>query len=128
MHEFAVAQALVEMASQTAHHHGAARVTRLQCRVGVMRQIDRSLLSEAFDAVRAGTVCQAAELSIETCDMTAFCPACRRRFVIRDADWRCDHCGREGQDIRGGDELELVTIDAEDRDEHPSPAECLCQE
>lgn len=113
MHEFSVAQSLIETATAAAVGIGAVRVTRLSCRIGAMRQIDHWLMNEAFAAAAAGTICESATLCIERSYTQANCPACMRRFPIRDWRWACPTCGAEGEDLSGGDELELVSVDAD---------------
>ncbi len=124
MHQFAVAQSLIEAATAEAARLEAVRVTRLSCRIGAMRQIDGWLMNEAFAIAAAGTICASAALSIEKTYMQATCRACRRRFPIRDWIWTCPTCGAEGENPTGGDELALVSLDADvaDMDKSEAPA------
>ena len=110
MHEFAIARAMVEAACEAAGAAGATRVSGLRCRVGVMRQVNASLLDDAFDVARADTLCAGATLETESCPMRARCEACDRSFDVREWDWTCPICGGEGTGLSGGDELELVSI------------------
>lgn len=113
MHEVAIAQALVEVASAEAARAGAARVTRVTCRIGALCQVEEHMLALAFEAARRGTRCAAASVRIEKSPLRARCPACGGDFVIQRWDWICPACGGEGVVQPGGDELELVSIDAE---------------
>jgi hydrogenase nickel incorporation protein HypA/HybF len=117
MHELSIALSLIELASEHARRAGAGRITRLNCRVGALLQIEDDLLRDAFEAARPGTPCEAAELSIEKAPLRAQCPRCRRSFVVKDWDWNCPICRAEGEPLDGGDELELVSIEA------PAPCE-----
>ena len=119
MHEFSIAQSLVEAACEEARRAGATRVTRIACRIGSLRSIDDWLMREAFDIAKTDSLCAAAELSIEKTYMQAACPRCRVRFAVRDWDWSCPTCGELGQDAAGGDELELLSLEAEVADERP---------
>jgi hydrogenase nickel incorporation protein HypA/HybF len=112
MHELSIARALVEMASQYAARAGAARVLRLNCRIGVMRQIEDDLMQGAFEAARVGTSCETAELCIEKSPLRARCRACTREFIVREWNWSCTTCGADGELLDGGDELELLSIEA----------------
>lgn len=113
MHEVAIAQALVEMASAEAARAGAARVTRVTCRIGALCHVEEDMLAQAFDAARNGTPCAGASMQIEKTPLRARCPACGRDFVVQRWDWSCPACGGDGVVQPGGDELELVSIDAE---------------
>lgn len=108
---------MVEAACSEALRIGSNRVTKVLCRIGSLRQVDDSLMREAFDFVKGGTICAAAELTIEKKHMEATCPQCRVRFAVRDWDWSCPTCGAFGEDAAGGDELELVSLEAEVPDE-----------
>lgn len=128
MHEFSVAQSLVEAAVAEAARHGASRVLKMRCRVGVLRQVDGWLLGEAFAIAREGTVCAACELAVEKVYMQALCPACNARFPIQNWDWRCPTCGADGEAPTGGDELELLSLELELPDGDNRPAERVRKE
>ena len=128
MHEFSIAQALLDIASREAAGAGASRVTRLTCRIGVLRQVETTLLHEAFEITREGTCCRDAELEIQKTYMHVVCPRCDRRFSVRDWRWQCPACNVEGRNPTGGDELELVSIDVEFNHANPSAHECVSAE
>ncbi len=125
MHEFAIAQSLIETASAEAQRVGAQRVTALYCRIGVLRQVAGELLAEAFYIVRDGTLCETAELDIEKTYMQATCGQCGQAYPIHDWQWDCPVCGAETPSVTGGDELELVSIEAEVADEDSCAQEHL---
>ena len=125
MHEFAIAQALVETASAEAQRAGARSVSALRCRIGVLRQVSAELLNQAFSLARAGTLCAAAELQVEKTPMQATCGECGHQYPIGDREWSCPQCGAEAPNVTGGDELELVSIEAELADEDSGAEEYL---
>ncbi|MEP0847127.1 MAG: hydrogenase maturation nickel metallochaperone HypA [Phycisphaerae bacterium] len=113
MHELAIAQALVEMASAEAARAGAARVTRVTCRIGALCQVEEAMLTLAFESARIGTPCANARVRVEKSPLRARCRTCERDFDVLSWDWNCPACGGDGLVQPGGDELELVSIDAE---------------
>ncbi|MBU0637293.1 MAG: hydrogenase maturation nickel metallochaperone HypA [Planctomycetes bacterium] len=113
MHEFSIAQSIIELAEDEARRAGAMRVTRLQCRIGVLRQIDNRLMRDAFELAAEGTLCDNADLDIEKTRVSLACPRCQQRFEAREWDWRCPECEADGEDPQGGDELELLSLEAE---------------
>jgi len=117
MHELSIVQSVIDAASREAELAGAVRVTRVTCRIGSLRQVNDVLLKEAFEIARHGTLCQDSTLSIEKAYVQALCPRCDARFPIQNWEWRCPDCGVEGRDPVGGDELDLITIEAEVPDE-----------
>ncbi|TWT41939.1 Hydrogenase/urease nickel incorporation protein HypA [Phycisphaerae bacterium RAS1] len=122
MHELAIAQQLVELAGEHARRAGARRVTRLNCRIGALRRLESDLMSSAFEIARAGTACEEAELVVECVPIRARCPICAQVFAVADWNWRCPDCAVEGEPLPGGDELELISIDA-DNELTPGAAE-----
>ena len=104
-----------------ARHRGASRVLKMTCRIGALRQVDDWLMQEAFAVARTDTPCADAVLVIEKTQMQATCPQCHVAFAVRDWDWTCSMCGSLGVDPAGGDELELLSLEAEVPDEGRSP-------
>lgn len=127
MHELSIACSLVEEACRAALRAGGVSVTSLRCRIGEMRQVDSALLSEAFEIASCGTLCGGAEISIEKSFVRAMCPRCERRFAVRDWNWKCPVCGSDGTEPDGGDELELLSLEAEVHDEDRSGSKSVCQ-
>jgi hydrogenase nickel incorporation protein HypA/HybF len=117
MHEFSIAESLIGVATEEARRAGATRVGKLTCRIGVIQQVDDLLMHQAFELVSRGTVCEGAELCIERTFMRALCPVCGERFQVQVDDWRCPDCGAEGENLEGGDELQLLSLEAEVPDE-----------
>jgi hydrogenase nickel incorporation protein HypA/HybF len=113
MHEFSIVQSLLDVAAAETRRAGGERVLRLHCRIGELRQINESLLREAFELLSRGTICEKAELRVERTFMQARCHRCDCLFDVHNWVWRCPHCGADGSLIGGGDELELTSIEAE---------------
>ena len=125
MHEFSIVQSLLEGADCEARRAGATRITRLLCRIGSLRMVDDWLLQEAFKIARVNTMCRDADLVVEKTFMQASCPRCGVRFPVRDWDWSCPTCSTQGVDPAGGDELELISLEAEVPDADRSAQERL---
>jgi hydrogenase nickel incorporation protein HypA/HybF len=104
---------MIDAAVVEAERHGAARVLKMKCRIGALRQVDDCLIGEAFAIAREGTICASCELAVETAYMQAMCPTCNVRFPIQHWEWRCPTCGAEGESPSGGDELELLSLELE---------------
>ncbi|MFO0974230.1 MAG: hydrogenase maturation nickel metallochaperone HypA [Phycisphaerae bacterium] len=121
MHEYSIARALVEQATSAARRGTDGRVTRVRCRVGVLRQVDRDMLLDAFEIAAEGSACAGATLVVQTAWPRTWCEPCAREFEVRNWSWNCPVCGRAARGAHGGDELELETIDVECR-EQPCPA------
>ena len=113
MHEFSIAQVLVETACEEADRAGATRVVKLVCRIGPLTQVVDWSLEQAFEVARAETVCESAMLEIEKAPVEMYCPHCRQPFSITVLRWDCPQCQKPLQHVSGGDELDLIRIEAE---------------
>jgi len=113
VHEYSIVQELLSVAAVEARRAGAVRVTGLHCRIGALRQLDHRLLLEAFELLRSETVCAEAELRIETTFVTACCGRCQHEYAVHDWNWDCPRCGGSGHPLGGGDELDLISLEAE---------------
>lgn len=126
MHELGIVTAMLREATREAEMRSARRITRLCCRVGVLRGIDESLLREAFRAARKGTPARNATLEVDSVPMRYECPVCANAGDSRDILLECPRCGAGSVRMRGGDELELdsmdIEVDDEDRCRSKEPA------
>lgn len=113
MHEIGLATSIVEQAQQAARKHGAGRIRSVRCRIGALRQIDDELLRAAFSAASADSACASASLEILRVPMRACCTGCRHEFPVVNWDWTCPACELPNATLSGGDELELVSLEAE---------------
>ena len=77
MHEYSLAQALIEHAEREVRARGAVTVRRLVVRIGPLAGVETDLFSAAYDHRRVGTLCAGADLCI----------------TGEEVDWRCDACG-----------------------------------
>jgi hydrogenase nickel incorporation protein HypA/HybF len=111
MHEFAIAQSLVEAVCEEAQRAGASHVNRAHVRVGVLRMLDARLIQEAWVIACDGTLCQGGQLTVEACPTRVECLTCGNVEPIAEWRERCSSCGAVGGRVRGGDELELTKLD-----------------
>jgi hydrogenase nickel incorporation protein HypA/HybF len=113
MHELSIAQAVVEIASR---HAAGRRVTKVELRVGHLRQVVPSALEFAFELTAHGTALEGAELVIEDVPARGRCRACGGETEMRAFPLQCSHCGGLDLELEAGDEL---LVDALELDEEP---------
>jgi len=111
MHEYSIVASLIDRVQQEAAVHGSTRVHRLHVKIGELSGVELDLLKTAFDTFRERTICDGAELAIDTVAASWACPSCKRP-VVRGAILRCDRCGRPARMIEG-DEIILERIEME---------------
>jgi hydrogenase nickel incorporation protein HypA/HybF len=111
VHEYSIVASLIDRVEQEAAQHGAHRVHRLRVRIGELSGVEIDLLKTAFDTFRERTLCEGAELAIESVPACWACPGCERALE-RGAILRCESCDRPARLIHG-DEIILERIEME---------------
>jgi hydrogenase nickel incorporation protein HypA/HybF len=110
MHELSIAQAVVDVALR---HAGDRRVTKVELKVGHLRQVVPSALEFAFELVAAGTVLEHAELAIEDVRARGHCRACGVETVMEAFPLQCSRCGDLNLELLAGDELLVDSLEVE---------------
>ena len=116
MHELSIAESVVRAAER---HAGDRVVTRVQLKVGHLRQVVPSALEFAFELVTQGTRMEGAVLEQEEVPAVGRCRSCG---VESELDWfplACDGCGGLDLDVVRGEELLIESLEVEE----PQPLE-----
>ena len=111
MHELSIADAVVTIASR---HAAGRKVTRVELKVGHLRQVVPDSLMFAFELVSAGTELEGAELVIEEVPAGVRCNACAAEATLVEFPAHCSACGSLDVEVNGGDELLVDSLDIED--------------
>jgi hydrogenase nickel incorporation protein HypA/HybF len=119
MHELSIADAVVTIASR---HAAGRKVTRVDLRVGHLRQVVPDSLLFAFELVSAGTELEGAELVIEEVPAQVSCNACGAEKVLEGFPAHCGVCGGLDVDVSGGDELLVDALELEEEKTWQQPA------
>ena len=119
MHEVSFAQGILKAALKEANAYNALRITRIVCRVGRLRQVEDSLLQDAFAIIKEGTLAATASLEVTYVGTDLDCSACGANEKLTSWRFDCPKCGSCAVKLTGGDDMELTSIEAEVPDEHP---------
>lgn len=111
MHELSVAEAIVDVA---ARHAAGRRVTKVEVRVGHLRQVVPDALEFAFTLVTQGTALDGAELEITHVPAAGRCRACGTDSVMEDFPLRCAACGGLEMDVHAGEELQVEALELDE--------------
>ncbi len=111
MHEYSIVASLIDRVQQEAAAHQGARVHRLHVKIGELAGVELDLLKTAFDTFRERTICDGAELTINTVAPQWTCPGCKQN-VERGSILRCASCDRPARMVQG-DEIILERIEME---------------
>jgi hydrogenase nickel incorporation protein HypA/HybF len=111
MHELAIADSVVRIAS--AHARGR-RVARVELKVGRLRQVVPSALRFSFGLVAEGTELEGAELAMEVVPAGGRCRTCGFDGPFPELPLRCAACGGFDVDVLRGEELLVDALEIED--------------
>ena len=112
MHELSIADAVRAIAER--HANGRA-VTRVELRIGHLRQVVPASLEFAWELVTQETALEGAELEIEYVPARARCTACGTETELEAFPARCRACGSLDVDVSGGDELLVEALQIEEQ-------------
>lgn len=110
MHELSIASAVVATAVR---HADGRRVTRVELRVGALRQVVPASLELMFGIVARETLCDGAALAQERVPARLRCTACREEWRAEALAFRCPRCTGAAVEVLAGEELEVESIEVE---------------
>jgi len=111
LHELSIAESVVRIASRQAD--GRA-VTKVQMKVGYLRQVVPSALSFGFGLLAEGTPVEGAELEIEQVPAEGRCRGCGVESLLVDFPLQCEECGGFDLEILKGEELMVESLELEE--------------
>lgn len=112
MHEFSIADSLVEQIRDIAAEQGLTAIDRVELEVGEIRQVVPDIMQLAFRETARGTPAEAAELVIEEIEARAECRRCQTNFRPTTWDYSCPDCGVADAQMLAGNSLVLKSIEA----------------
>jgi len=123
MHEFGIAQSLLEIVEQEALPYRGARVTRIKLLIGKLSGVMPDALRFAFEALRIGGITEEAFLEIEEVPLRIKCSQCGKISILDDPFLICPLCKGTDVEMIAGRELEIREMEIEDGNkggqEHP---------
>jgi hydrogenase nickel incorporation protein HypA/HybF len=114
VHELSIADAVRAIAER---HADGRSVTRVELRIGHLRQVVLASLEFAWELVTQGTTLDGAELAIEYVPAIAHCRACAAESELEAFPPLCGACGSLDVEVRGGDELLVDALELEETEE-----------
>ncbi len=108
MHELAIAQAIVSIA---ATHADGRRVTKIEVRIGQLRQVAPPALESAFERMALGTPVEGAELDLDEVAAEGRCRDCGAETAIGGFPLGCGPCGSPEMEVIAGRELSVEALE-----------------
>jgi hydrogenase nickel incorporation protein HypA/HybF len=116
MHELAICQALIAQIEDIAGKR-ASRVRHVCLGVGPLSGVEPRLLENAYPLVCAGTIAEGSQIEIEETDVRVRCRVCGAEAIVAPNRLLCGTCGDWHTDLLAGDELLLLRIEFETRED-----------
>jgi hydrogenase nickel incorporation protein HypA/HybF len=111
MHEFGIAEALLQAALEEAKAQGALAIEQVHVQIGRLRRVVPEALNCAFAALAQGTLAEGAALVCEEIPPRVCCRACNANFQPEDDGvWVCPICGAAGEELLEGNESVLQRL------------------
>ena len=118
MHEFSIAETIVEIAVDEMGKRPPARLTAARVVIGQLHQIVPDNLIFAFDVLAEKSAVRGARLMIREVPVTVACRICRWSGGIDFPVFRCGQCGCGDVEVTQGRELYLESLEVEDDGQH----------
>jgi hydrogenase nickel incorporation protein HypA/HybF len=111
VHELAIAESVVQIATRHARGRSVAKV---ELKVGHLRQVVPSALAFAFELVAQGTPVEGAELELEEVSAAGVCRECGADTPLPQLPLSCRRCGGLDVEVTQGEELLVDSLELEE--------------
>ena len=111
MHEMALATSVLQIVEDTAHRHGAGRVSAVRLEIGRLSHVEPEALRFSFDLVTRDSLADGARLEIVVTAGTAWCMRCSDSVALERFGDPCPCCGSYQLQVTGGDEMRVKDIE-----------------
>jgi len=119
MHEMGIAMEIIRIAMESIPASAAgSRVTRVYLRVGKLSAIVPDSLRFCFGVATQDSALAGAVLDIEEVPIRARCNRCDIQWEIDGPVFRCPSCDSGDILLLSGRELEVVSIDIDEEEDH----------
>jgi hydrogenase nickel incorporation protein HypA/HybF len=113
MHELAVTESILNIATDYAQKAGATRVTDLYLVIGRLSSLVDDSVQFYWDIISADTICAKAQLHFERIPARILCLDCSNEYVLADTLSGCPECGSAKIKVVSGEEFSLNSIGIE---------------
>ena len=114
MHEFSIAQSLLEIIEREALPYGGTRVTAVTLRIGKLSGVMPDALRFGFETLSRGGMAEGASLIIEEVPLRIKCHHCGAESAMDDPFLLCPRCNGSEVEMIAGRELEIKEMEIDD--------------
>lgn len=113
MHELSIATHILELAEEEARKAGCTKIIGIELEIGALAGVQQDALLFGFEAVSKNSLAEQATVTITTIQGQAKCSGCDASFPVQSFFEPCPHCATIVHSIEKGEELLLLTVNAE---------------
>jgi hydrogenase nickel incorporation protein HypA/HybF len=111
MHELAVTESILTIATEHAQRSGAARVTDIYIIIGQLSSIVDDSVQFYWDLISENTLCEKATLHFDRRSAKLLCQDCGCEYTLNGDLTFCPQCQSVHVKILSGDEFHLESIE-----------------
>ncbi len=114
MHEFSIAQNIVDIVTEKLDNHEFETVISVNVEVGEMSSVVPSALEFSFQVASESTPLEGAGLELKEIPLKVYCEKCDSNFSPQAVfNLVCPKCKDPNTEITQGDDLQVVSINCE---------------
>ena len=113
MHEFSLAQSLVDQVTELAAREGATRVSRIEVSIGAMSGVMKEPFEFCFPEAAKGSCLEGCELFVREVPLTIVCLDCGAKSSPENFDICCGVCKGRNVDIIEGKDFLLNSVEVD---------------
>jgi hydrogenase nickel incorporation protein HypA/HybF len=118
MHELSLVTSIVESVSETLNAYPGARVLEVRLKVGALAAVVEDALQFCYGLATEGTALEGSRLHVDLLPVVMHCEPCGQDVTLPGVQsFRCPRCGSPCSDLRQGRELEIDSIEIDEKDE-----------
>jgi len=117
MHELAVTESILNLATEYANKASATRVTDLYLVIGRLSSLVDDSVQFYWDIISRDTICAQATLHFERIPARLLCLDCSNEYDLEDELSACPRCGSARIKVISGDQFSLDSIAIETTEE-----------
>jgi hydrogenase nickel incorporation protein HypA/HybF len=113
MHEMSLCEGVIQVVEESARQQGFQRVNTVWLEIGALSGVEIEAMRFSFDAIKRGTLADAARLEIIETPGQAWCLPCAKNVTIGQRFDACPDCGSYQLQVTGGEELRIKELEVE---------------
>ena len=114
MHELAITENIIKIASEEAEKHRVKKVMEIRIEVGELTGLIPACIQHYFDIVSKGTPVEGAKLVVKKLPISIRCSICgNEEEITKSISYSCSKCDSYDIKIIGGNEFLIQSLEVE---------------